>query len=176
MGCEGGVLPDLKMASVSAAPLNFTSGFGAAEAAWLALGPSYGVGVRQRGTPGRGQIGNLRLGREPRPNLHSQISTWRHCGCEWRDTSRQVSVSSSIPVSQLPGLSGWKARLGPGCPHIPLALSLSGGLAQRRGRLLQLPLRTPHSYTRVSSPCWLPIRPWWSSTLIKEMNGHTGSY
>lgn len=41
LGCEGGVLPGLKMAAACAAPRNFTSGFGAAA--------PYGIGVRLGG-------------------------------------------------------------------------------------------------------------------------------
>lgn len=77
---EGGVLPKLKMASVSAAPRNFTSGFGAAEAAGLALAPGYGFGVKQRGAVNRGQTGKVRSGWGPRSSLCSQLLTWRHCG------------------------------------------------------------------------------------------------
>lgn len=69
VGCEGGVLPELKMAAVGAAPRNFTSGFGAAGASGLALAPPYGIGVRRRGAAGRGQTGKQRSGRGPCPHL-----------------------------------------------------------------------------------------------------------
>lgn len=169
LGYEGGVLPELKMASVSAAPRNFTSGFGAAEAAWLALTPPYGFDVKQRGAVSRGQTGKLRSGRGPRPSLCSQLLT---CGCEWRDVSSRCLCLHPASCPQLPGLSGWKVRLGPGCPDIRLALSLSGGLAQPRGRLLQLPLQALHGHTRVNSLCWSPVPSWWNYTLVEKMNEH----
>uniref|UniRef100_A0A8C7ATP8 Uncharacterized protein n=1 Tax=Neovison vison TaxID=452646 RepID=A0A8C7ATP8_NEOVI len=78
---------------------------------------------------------------------------------------------SSCP--QLPRLLRWKVRLSPGCPDIRLALSLSGRLAQPRGLLLQLPLRTLHGHTRVNSPCWFSVPSWWSYTLVEKMNEHT---
>lgn len=56
MGCEGGVLPELKMAAVSSAPRNFTSSFGAAGAGQLASALPYGIGVRQRGAAGRTRL------------------------------------------------------------------------------------------------------------------------
>lgn len=85
----------------------------------------------------------------------------------------QVSMPASILVSSASRTLGWKVRLGPGCPDIRLALSLSGGLAQPRGRLLQLPLRTLHGHTRVNSPCWSLVPSWWSYTLVEKMNEHT---
>lgn len=82
VGREGGVLPELKMAAISATPRNFTSGFGAEGAALLALESPYGIGVRERGAAGRGQLGKLRSGRGPRPRLGSWLLTGRHCECE----------------------------------------------------------------------------------------------
>lgn len=79
MGCEGGGLPELKMAAVRAAPRNFTSGFEAAGTAWLALAPPYGIGVRQGGAAGSGQSGKRRSGRGPRPRLSFWLLTWRPC-------------------------------------------------------------------------------------------------
>lgn len=78
-GCEGAVLPGLKMAAVSAAPRVFTSRFEGVDAAGLALAPLYGVGVRQRGAAGRGQTGERRPGRGPGPRLGSQLLTRRPC-------------------------------------------------------------------------------------------------
>ena len=62
VGFEGVVLPESKMAAVSAAPRVFTSGFGAGGASGLVSALTYEIGVRQRGAPKRGQAGRRRFG------------------------------------------------------------------------------------------------------------------
>jgi hypothetical protein len=56
LGSEGGVLPELKMAAISAAPRNCTSGFGAATASGLAPASPYGIGVKLGGAAERGRL------------------------------------------------------------------------------------------------------------------------
>lgn len=102
-GCEGGILPELKMAAASAAPRNFTSGLGAAGAAGLASAAPYGVGVRLGGAAWSQLLEKCPQGGGPRrPFCRPAVFV--------KEKTQAGVCPATRPVPSRRGPSGWTVR------------------------------------------------------------------